>query len=158
MGKGISITGPSSADAGKKKLQPLFVGPFPITKVMGPATYKIGLPPHIKGHDVLNVSKLKLHHENEIEGRYAKAPGAVGTDHDGHDLFTMQKVLDMKFLRGKKYYLIEWAGYETESTWEPATSIMKDAASQEVIKDFLKSYQLPRSGRAAQQRRGKSVM
>ena len=81
--KASALRDPTSADAGKKKLQPLFVGPFPITKVMGPATYKIGLPPHIKGHDVLNVSKLKLHHENEIEGRYAKATGAVGTDHDG---------------------------------------------------------------------------
>ena len=31
-------------------------------------------------------------------------------------IFTMQKVLDMKFLHGKKYYLIEWLGYESEST------------------------------------------
>ena len=153
--KASALRDPTSADAGKKKLQPLFVGPFPITKVMGPATYKIELPPHIKGHNVLNVSKLKLHHENEIEGRYAKPPGAVGTDHDGQDLFTMQKVLDMKFLHGKKYYLIEWAGYESESTWEPASSIMKDAASQQVIQNFLKSYQPPRSGRAARQRRGR---
>ena len=87
--------------------------------------------------------------------RYAKPPGAAaGTDHDGNELFTMQKVLDMKFLHGKKYYLIEWAGYESESTWEPALSIMKDAASQKVIQDFLKSYQPPRSGsaRAARQR------
>ena len=79
-------------------------------------TYKIELPSHIKGLNVLNVSKLKLHHEHEIEGRYAKPPGAVGTDYEGNDLFTMQKALDMKFLHGKKYYLIEWAGYESEST------------------------------------------
>ena len=51
---------PTSADAGKRKLQPLFVGPFPITKIMGPATYRIELPNHVKGHNVLNVSKLKL--------------------------------------------------------------------------------------------------
>ena len=150
--KSSALRDPTSADAGKKKLQPLFVGPFPITKIMGPATYKIELPPHIKGHNVLNVSKLKLHHENEIEGRYVKPPGAAGTDHDGNELFTMQKVLDMKFLHGKKYYLIEWAGYESESTWEPASSIMKDAESQKVIQDFLKTYQPPRSGRAARQR------
>jgi len=60
----------------------------------------------------------------------------------------------MKFLHGKKYYLIEWAGYESESTWEPASSIMKDAESQKVIQDFLKTYQPPRSGRAARQRLG----
>lgn len=67
--------------------------------------------------------------------------GPAGTDHDGNELFTMQKVLDMKVLHGKTYYLIEWAGYESESSWEPASSIMKDAASQQVIRDFLKSSQ-----------------
>ena len=153
--KALALRDPTSADASKRKLQPLFVGPFPIIKVIGPATYKIELPLHIKGHNVLNVSKLKLHHENEIEGRYAKPPGAVGTDYDGNELFSMQKVLDMKFLHGKKYYSIEWAGYESESTWEPASSIMKDAASQEVIQDFLNAYQPPRSRRAARQRRGR---
>ncbi len=152
--KASALRDPTSADAGKKKLQPLFVGPFPITKIMGPATYKIELPPHIKGHNVLNVSKLKLHHENEIEGRHAKPPGAAGKDYSGNDLFTMQKILDMKFLRNKKYYLIEWTGYEQESTWEPASGIMKDAESQKVVQDFLHSYQPPRSGRAARQRRG----
>ena len=104
------------------------------------------------------MSKLKLHHENEIEGRYAKAPGAVSTDHDGHDLFTMQKVLDMKFLRGKKYYLIEWAGYEAESIWEPASSIMKDAASQEVIKDFFKVLSTAEIWKSSATAAGKSVM
>ena len=99
-----------------------------------------------------------LNVENEIEGRYAKPPGAAGTDYDGNELFTMKKVLGMKFLRGKKYYLIEWAGYESKSTWEPASSIINDAASQKAIQDCLKSYQPPRSGRAARQRRGSSVM
>ena len=107
---------------------------------MGPATYKIELPPHIKGHNVLNVSKLKLHHENEIQGRYAKPPGAAGTDHDGNKLFTIKAVFDMKVLHGETHYLIEWAGYESDCTWEPASSIMKDAASQKVIQDFLKYY------------------
>ena len=43
-----ALRDPTSADAGKRKLQPLFVGPFPIIQVMGPATYKIELPPRIK--------------------------------------------------------------------------------------------------------------
>ena len=48
--KSSALRDPTSADAGKKKLQPLFAGPFPITQVMGPATFKIELPPRIKGH------------------------------------------------------------------------------------------------------------
>ena len=43
--KASALRDPTSADAGKIKLQPLFVGPFPITKNMGPATYKIDYPP-----------------------------------------------------------------------------------------------------------------
>ena len=76
--KSSALRDPTSADVVKKKLQPLFVGPFPITQVMGPATYKIELPSRIKGHNVWNVSKLKAYHENNFEGRYAKEPGAVG--------------------------------------------------------------------------------
>ena len=92
--KSSALRDPTSADAGKKKLQPLFVGPFPITQVLGPATYKIELPSRIKGHNVLNVSKLKAHHENNIEGRYAKEPGAVGVDRSGNNLYRMDKILD----------------------------------------------------------------
>ena len=99
------------------------------------------------------MSKLKLHHKNELEGRYAKPPGAIGKDDDGHELFRMEKILDMKFLHGRRYYLIRWCGYESEPTWEPASNIMKDAASQKDIKDFMSAYQPPRSGRAARQRR-----
>ena len=150
--KSSALRDPTSADAGKRKLQPLFVGPFPITKIMGPATYKIELPPRIKGHNVLNVSKLKAHHENNIEGRYAKEPGAVGVDRSGNDLFRMEKILDMKYLRKKKYYLIQWAGYENEPTWEPATNVLNDAASKKDISDFMAAYQPPRKGRAARQR------
>ena len=150
--KSSALRDPTSADAGKKKLQPLFVGPFPITQVMGPATYKIELPPRIKGHNVLNVSKLKAHHENNIEGRYAKEPGAVGVDHSGNNLYRMDKILDMKYLRKKKYYLIQWLGYENQPTWEPASNVLNDAASKKDISDFLASYQPPRKGRAARQR------
>ena len=65
---------------------------------------------------------------------------AVGKDHNGNDLFTMERVLDMKIEDGKTFYLIEWAGYELDgSTWEPASGILKDDASQKVIQDFLES-------------------
>ena len=59
----------------------------------------------------------------------------------------------MNFLHGRRYYLMRWSGYESEPTWEPASSIMKDSASQKDIKDFMSAYQPPRSGRAARQRR-----
>ena len=147
-----ALRDPTSADAGKKKLQPLFVGPFPITQVMGPATYKIELPSRIKGHNVLNVSKLKIHQENNIEGRYTKEPGAVGVDGSGNNLYRMDKILDMKYLRKKKYYLIQWLGYENQPTWEPASNVLNDAASKKDVSDFMAAYQPPRKGRAARQR------
>ena len=119
---------------------------------MGLATYKIELPSRIKGHNVLNVSKLKAHHENNIEGRYAKEPGAVGVDRSGNNLYRMDKILDMKYLRKKKYYLIQWVGYENEPTWEPAMNVLNDVASKKDISDFMATYQPPRKSRAARQR------
>ena len=112
MGEIISVTRSNQRGCRKEEITTaLSVGPFPITQIMGPATYKIELPPRIKGHNhVLNVSKLKAHHENNIEGRYVKEPGAIGVDRSGNNLYRMDKILDMKYLRKNKYYLIQWVG------------------------------------------------
>ena len=62
-------------------------------------------------------------------------------DHSGNSLYRMDKILDMKYLRKKKYYLIRWLGYENEPTWEPAANVRNDAASKKDITDFMATYQ-----------------
>ena len=41
------------------KLAPRFVGPFEVLTRVGPIAYQLALPPHIRNHDVFQVSLLK---------------------------------------------------------------------------------------------------
>jgi len=115
---------PNSADAGVPKLSPRFVGPFKVSKVLGPATYRLELPARIRCHNVFNVSKLKKFVDSEAEfaDREAEEPGPVGQDAQGHDIFEVERVLDKKWLRRKLWYLVEWTGYD-ERSWEPASRL-----------------------------------
>jgi len=43
-----------------RKLTPRFIGPYQITRTIGPATYKIVLPPDLENlHNVFHVSQLR---------------------------------------------------------------------------------------------------
>ena len=41
------------------KLAPRYCRPFEVLERVGPVAYKMALPPHVKAHDVFNVSLLK---------------------------------------------------------------------------------------------------
>ena len=64
----------------------------------------------------------------------------------------MDKIMDMKYLRKKKYYLIQWLDYENQPTWEPASNVSNDAASNKDISDFMAS--INRHEKVKQQNRG----
>ena len=143
---------PISADAGVPKLSPRFVGPFPVAQVLGPATYRLTLPPRMRCHNTFNISKLKRFVANEFVGREEAAPGPVAADAQGHDLYEVERVLDKKWLRKKLWYLVEWTGY-TEPSWEPA-SALQAARVKLIIKQFEERYQPPRGVRVMRQRKG----
>jgi hypothetical protein len=47
-------------DLKKEKLSPRYVGPFIVTEVLGPVTYRVELPSNLAGvHDVFHVSTLR---------------------------------------------------------------------------------------------------
>ena len=143
---------PTVDDAGVTKLLPRFIGPFPVEQVLGPATVRLLLPPHIKCHPVFNVEHLKRAVESppEFAQRKAVEPGPVAQDGRGHDLFEVEQILDKKYLRRKLLYLVRWVGYD-ELSWEPATAL-KAPRVKLLIKEFLERYQPPRSTRVMRQR------
>ena len=147
---------PTVDDAGVAKLLPRFVGPFVIQQVRGPATYQLLLPPHIKCHDVFNVEKLKKAVGNDFAGREEAAPGPVAQDAAGNELFEVEAIVDSKFLRGKRFYLVEWTGYR-ELSWEPA-SALRAKRVRGLIKEFEAKYQPPRSSRVMRQRGGSQAV
>ena len=49
-----------------KKMKPKQEGPFTITKVLGPVTYRLKLPKSWRIHDVFHATLLRSYKENEI--------------------------------------------------------------------------------------------
>ena len=51
-----------------KKIKPKQEGPFPITEVLGPITYRLALPPIWKIHNVFHAILLTLYKQTEVHG------------------------------------------------------------------------------------------
>jgi len=102
------------------KLTPRFIGPYQITKRIGPAAYEIALPPHLGNlHNVFHVSQLR---------KYIADPTHVLEEDDvqvREDLTVavgLVRILDsqVKQLRGKEIRTMKvlWDEATQEMTWE----------------------------------------
>ena len=103
-----------------KKLDYKFIGPYPITEQLGPVTFKVGLPAHLKIHDVFHASLLKPHVPNTIEGRVPEQAPPVFLDNSDVPEWEVEAILDAR-RRGRGFqYLVHWKGYGiADRTWEP---------------------------------------
>jgi hypothetical protein len=105
------------------KLMPKWIGPFPITEVIGKGAYRLQLPPHMKAHNVFNVVCLKAYHS---DGRYQPPPPVLV---DGEEEFTIDYIADHKPVGRTFEYLVRWKGYGVEhNTWEPQKSLLDTEA------------------------------
>ena len=103
-----------------RKLTPRFIGPYQITRQIGPVAYEIALPPHLANlHNVFHVSQLR---------KYIPDPAHVLEEDDvqiREDLTIgvgLVRILDsqVKQLRGKEIRIVKVLQDETtqEMTWE----------------------------------------
>ena len=104
---------------GPRKLQPRFIGPFPISKLITPLTVELTLPHDYKTHPVFHVSLLN---PNPAVIRDPRPPPPLKIQ--GKLEFEVNRILDSKRIRGKLFYLIDWKGYgPDDQSWEPASYI-----------------------------------
>jgi transposase InsO family protein len=117
-----------------KKMKPKREGPFEITEVLGPVTYRLGLPKSWKIHDVFHATLLRLYKENETYGTNFPQPPPVLQD--GEELYEIETILNHR-KRGRTYqYLVKWDGYPiSEASWEPEDVFSADG-------DTLARYKL----------------
>lgn len=101
-----------------KKIAPRREGPFKITEVIGPVTYRINLPATWKIHNVFHATLLRQYKENDIYGANFGRP--LPEVIEGEEVYDVEMILKHR-RRGRGYqYHVKWKGYPiSEATWEP---------------------------------------
>ena len=115
-----------------KKMAPKREGPFEITEVLGPVTYRLKLPSPWKVHNAFHASLLRQYKENEVYGANFSRPPAELIE--GEEVYEVDTILRHR-RRGRGYqYLVKWKDYPiSEASWEPADVFSRDG-------DLLERY------------------
>src|SRR5260221_736647 len=117
------------------KLRPKRFGPFEITEVLGPTTYRLDLPPTWKIHNAFHRSLLSPYIETTEHGvNFTEPPPEII---EGEPEYEVEKILGSR-RHGRKrelQYLVQWKGYSAaHNTWEPK----KDVHAPELVNDFYR--------------------
>jgi Chromo (CHRromatin Organisation MOdifier) domain len=119
------------------KLRAKCFGPFKITEVISPVTYRVQLPAQWKVHNAFHVSLLHLHKAMELYSEtFTEPPPDLIA---GHEEWEVENVLASR-RQGhwkKLQYLIRWKGFsEVHDSWEPPENLEN---AHKVIKDFYRT-------------------
>jgi transposase InsO family protein len=117
-----------------KKMKPKREGPFVITEVLGPVTYRLRLPATWRIHNVFHAALLRPYKENDVYGDiFTKPPPELV---EGEEVYEVETILNHR-RRGRGYqYFIKWRGYPiSDASWEPEHSFSDDG-------DLLTQYKL----------------
>jgi hypothetical protein len=117
-----------------KKMKPKREGPFPITEVLGPVTYRLKLPASWRIHNVFHAALLRPYKENEVYGKNFTEPPPELVE--GEEVYEVETILNHR-KRGRGYqYFVKWRGYPiSDASWEPEHSFSDDG-------DALTQYKL----------------
>ena len=113
-------------------MAPKTEGPFTITEVLGPLTYRLRLPHQWKIHPIFHASLLTPYRENDTHGPNFLLPPPDLIE--GEEEFEVEAIINHKRSRGNLMYLIKWKDHPTsENTWEPVKNLTH-------CKDLLEAY------------------
>lgn len=104
------------------KLSSKFIGPFAVSKVLGPTVLQLQLPNTYQIHNSVNIDSVKKYVETTDEGK--KAPPPVTMDKKGNTLYDVERILDERVRRGRRQFKVRWVGYGPEDdSWEPHSAL-----------------------------------
>ena len=115
-------------------MKPKREGPFRITEVLNPLTYRLQLPASWRIHNVFHATLLKPYKENETYGQNFLEPPPELVE--GEEVYKVETILNHR-KRGCGYqYYVKWKGYPiSNASWEPEHVFSDDG-------DTLKQYKL----------------
>jgi transposase InsO family protein len=105
-----------------KKLAPKREGPFEISEVLGPLTYRLKLPQQWRIHPVFHASLLSPYKENDIHGTNYLNPSPDLVE--GQTEYEVEAIVSHRRQGRGHAYLVKWKGYSTgDNTWEPERNL-----------------------------------
>ena len=121
-----------------RKLAPKRQGPFEVSQVLSPLTYRLRLPSTWKIHDIFHASLLSSYKETEAHGpNFSKPPpNLIGTEEE----YEVEEIISHQGTTGRRRYLTAWKGYSlSENTWEPESNLRH---APEILGAYKRTHQL----------------
>jgi hypothetical protein len=122
-----------------------YIGPFTIKRVINANAYELDLPPQLRIHPVLNISRLKAYHNGQrlFPSRpppETRPPPELVME-DGAAVFEVESILAKRGnTRKGTEYLVNWKGYPLwEATWEPVSSLAQAAQAVRLFERTLRN-------------------
>jgi hypothetical protein len=128
--------------AGPKKLMPRWIGPFPITELIGKTAARLELPAELQVHNVFHYSLLKPY----CADARSRPPPPLPVLEEGKPLWAVKAILSHRDVRAgsgrsMREYLVEWQDRGAEHhTWEPAEVLTN---CDELVQAYLHTKNLP---------------
>jgi transposase InsO family protein len=116
-----------------KKMAPRCEGPFTITEVLGPVSYRLKLPATWQVHDVFHAALLSPFRTNDVYGpAFPKPPPDLV---NGQEEYEVEAIVRHRMKAKKREYYVKWVGYpHWDNTWQKRDTLLK-------AQDILDSYE-----------------
>ncbi|CAJ0967229.1 unnamed protein product [Ranitomeya imitator] len=102
------------------KFKPRFIGPYKISKVLNPVSFRLDLPASFAIHNVFHKSLLRRYVAPMVPSIVPPAPVLV----EGELEYVVEKILDSCVSRRKLQYLVKWKGYgQEDNSWVFASDV-----------------------------------
>ena len=120
-----------------RKLRKRFVGPFFVTKRVGPVAYELELPQTWRLHPVFHTSLLRPFRTSEWSTRTQAALDDLELEEDDRS-YEVERLLRWRWRgpsgRRHREYLVLWAGYSVDdASWTPASNFDYPEELQKMI-------------------------
>ncbi|CAJ0967038.1 unnamed protein product, partial [Ranitomeya imitator] len=102
------------------KFKPRFIGPYKISEVLNPVSFRLDLPASFAIHNVFHRSLLRRYVAPMVPSVDPPAPVLV----EGELEYVVEKILDSRVSRRKLQYLVKWKGYgQEDNSWVFASDV-----------------------------------
>jgi hypothetical protein len=121
-----------------RKLAPLREGPFTISKVLGPVTYELRLPPQWRIHPVFHAALLTPFKENDEHGpNYVpEPPDLIGSEEE----FEVEAIVGHRGSATRREFHVKWKGCPSaDNEWKRESELSNSA---EILDAYKRAHRL----------------